>query len=231
MFCWETVFVSSLSYIAKSSLILQTSFLCLVISFSISSARSPSVSILGSLASPCDLSRRAASTCSSPTLHHRCFPAEHTHTKPWAPGAWELSLLPSLCFLAFKPIIYSRGRSCLTSSTALASPAWHCPRALRCLCCWWDPKRAGVKAATFQHLSWHSTFSCKPLPVAAPRGAQSPPPQQGKKPSVLPAACPGACTWGTASPLSIGTGHWQPEVIHAQHPRQELYLGQAWLLQ
>lgn len=148
MFCWETVFVSSLSYIAKSSLILQTSFLCLVISFSISSARSPSVSILGSLASPCDLSQRAASTCSSPTLHHRCFPAEHTHTKPWAPGAWELSLLPSLCFLAFKPIIYSRGRSCLTSSTALASPAWHCPRALRCLCCWWDPKRAGVKAAT-----------------------------------------------------------------------------------
>lgn len=79
MFCWETVFVSSLSYIAKSSLILQTSFLCLVISFSISSVRSPPVSILGSLASPCDLSRRAASTCSSPTLHRRCFPTEHTH--------------------------------------------------------------------------------------------------------------------------------------------------------
>lgn len=71
-------------------------------------------------------------------------------------------------------------------------------------------------------------FPGKPLPVAAPRGAQSPPPQQGKKPSVLPAACPGACTLGTASPLPLGTGHWQPEVIHAQHPRQELYLGQAW---
>lgn len=42
-------------------------------------------------------------------------------------------------------------------------------------------------------------FPGKPLPVAAPRGAQSPPPQQGKKPSVLPAASPGACTWGTAA--------------------------------
>lgn len=76
-----------------------------------------------------------------------------------------------------------------------------------------------------KHLSWHSTSSCKPLPVAAPKGAQSPPPQQGKKPSVLPAACPGACTRGTASPLPLGTGHWHLGVTQAQHPRQELYLG------